>query len=447
MEFLHLSTKLAYMFPNETKYLNDSQKIWNWIFTFDNGYGLMSDSYLVSTGAIPERCCNYTSSGSYTKCSNSKIPGTSYNQGLLISASAFLYVRTGNETYLMVGMKALEAILTNYTTKEGILIDEQRGFQSYESTCVNGGDPGGDYFSFNGVFMLHLAYFMETLANNKSLPPETFNKIKNLVEKTSDAAWTKSAVWPPFKKKDICDIGHDNPNVTYPKFHWWWGQEVVEQQILPPDPRQWFRKTTLRCVTLAPESQLWEGMLGSEDKCREKCEKNSTCSKYLYQIDPQSAVPGTDCWIWSYNRSDHVCHQYDYNFVTGVLRPDPEASCAGKCGSKVPIKMKQGMCYCDRNCTKHFDCCLDYADVCLPQNAITCTGLCNNYQNLLARVIPGGGYCWCDYGCRLDTCCTDYIQKCQQTPIPLCLDARSQGSAFNLFLVHLKLTEVISDYL
>lgn len=445
MEVLHLAAKLSYLFPNETRYLNDSEKIWNWIFSFDNGYGLMSDSYLVSTGAVPEQCCNSTTSGLYTKCKNSKVPGTAYNQGLLLSASALLYVRTGNETYLKTGMRALEAILTNHTTKDGILVDEQRGFQTYQTQCVDGEDPGGDYFSFNGVFMLHLGYFTEILAKNKSLPIETFKRISSLVYNTSNAAWSRSAVLLPLKEKDVCDVGSMS-NATYPKFHWWWGQKVTQQKIIPPDPRKWFRKSTLRCVTLV-EAQLWEGFLGSEDKCREKCEKNSSCSKYLYQIVPQSSVPGTDCWTWSYNRSDHYCRQVDSNFITGVLRPDPEATCASRCGSKEPVKMRRGVCYCDHDCAKHLDCCLDYADVCIPQNASKCNSMCTvGDQDLFAHPILGGGYCWCDYGCRGDTCCADYIQQCVKVPIPLCMDARSQGSAYNLFLAHLKMTQMESNF-
>lgn len=50
VEMLHFSSKLAYMFPEQSQYLLDAQKIWNWIFSFDDGYGLMSDKYLSSTG-------------------------------------------------------------------------------------------------------------------------------------------------------------------------------------------------------------------------------------------------------------------------------------------------------------------------------------------------------------------------------------------------------------
>ena len=90
VEMLHFSSKLSYMFPSQPRYLVDAQKIWDWIFSFDNGYGLMSDKYLLTTGAVPERCCNATNKDSYTRCHNSKISGASYNQGLATEFSSLL---------------------------------------------------------------------------------------------------------------------------------------------------------------------------------------------------------------------------------------------------------------------------------------------------------------------------------------------------------------------
>ena len=444
MEVLHLGSKLSYLFPNESWYLDTAERIWEWFFSFDDGYGLMSDQYLESTGVNPEKCCNSTTSDPFSKCINSRISGTSYNQGLLLSASAFLYRRTGKQTYLDVGMRALEAILTNYTTKEGILIDEPRSYQSYEGQCITQEDPGGDWYSFQGIFMAHLGYFTELLTEKGSLSKETLDRIKNLVEKTSNSAWNRSAVWPPFDNSDACNTGVSNQNLSSPKFHWWWGENVTKQ-IIPPDPCIFFHKSQLRCV--GNDTQLWEGMLGSEDKCMEKCFRNSSCSKYLYQTD-QQAVPGTDCWIWSYNRSDHSCPQSDYDFNVGIKRPVGDVTCAGHCDSEKPLQLKDGgVCYCDSNCVKHLDCCLDYADFCLPHEPPTCKGLCDVVQ---PRAIPGGGYCWCMSGCTegytdnnsYGSCCPDYKAQCEQLSMPTCLDVRSQGSALNLFLAHLKLLKV-----
>ena len=286
VQVLHLAAKLSYKFPKEPRFLNDAQKIWDWFFSFDNGYGLMSDEYLVSTGGIPQQCCNNSITDLHKKCSNSRVSGTSYNQGLLMSASAFLYKRTGNKTYLDVGLRALEAVFQNYTTKEGILVDEPRGSQTYLPSygCVANSDPGGDWYSFNGVFMNHLSYFTALLADGKTLSNQTLQRIKNLVQLSSNAAWNRSAVWPPFPSNDKCNAGPRRPAVKYPKFHWWWGQNVVAHPVVPPDPRPYFHKTELRCHTVgANNTQLWQGMVNDEDACVHKCATNHGCSKYLYQ--------------------------------------------------------------------------------------------------------------------------------------------------------------------
>ena len=174
---------------------------------------------------------------------------------------------------------------------------------------------------------------------------------------------------------------------------------------------------------------------------------NTSCSKYLYQTD-QLAVPGLDCWIWSYNRSDHICNGSDTDFNVGVKRPIGNATCAGHCGSKEPQNLTHGVCYCDADCTKHLDCCLDYAEQCVKEKYLSCKGLCNKPQ---AQAIMGGGYCWCSAGCLggyndnnsvHGSCCYDYNQECMSIKLPTCLDARSQGSAVNLFLAHLKVTEL-----
>ena len=403
----------------------------------------MSSKYLVSTGANPERCCNSSSADPFSRCVNSKISGTSYNQGLLMSSAAYLYRRTGNKTYLSVGMRALEAILTNYTTKEGVMVDEPRSYQNYEYQCWGASsDPGGDWYSFQGIFMLHLGYFTKLLRENGSLSNQTFSIIRKFVETTSNAAWLRSAAWPPFKPNDACNTGPNNPKVNYPKFHWWWGGETT-QQIIPPDPRIFLHKIQLRCHTLGNETQLWEGMLDNEGTCTIKCMNNENCSKYLFQTD-QEAVSGLNCWLWSYNRYDHICNGSDYDFNVGIKRPIG-ASCKNHCGSKEPLKLEHGgMCYCDSNCTKHLDCCLDYADLCLPDKPPTCKGLCNVVE---PRPIRGGGYCWCMSGCNPwytdnnsdGSCCPNYHEQCEKVSIPFCLDARSQGSALNLFLTHLGL--------
>ena len=445
VEMLHFSSKLAHMFPNETRYLTDSMRIWNWFYSFDDGFGLMSDKYLVSTGAIPEKCCNSTAK-SYSRCHNTRLPGTSYNQGLLMSSTAYLYLRTRNTTFLNIGLRLLAAVLANYTTSEGLLVDEPRSYQSYEGSCWAGADPGGDWYSFNGIFMLHLSYFAELLVQNRSMEPNVLESVRSLVNKTSEAAWNRSAVWPPFTDVDGCQLGvaPEDTNATLPKFHWWWGKEVTTQ-IIPPDPKYFFHRRKLRCTATKGSAPLWTGTLAKEKMCMQKCKSNASCLKYQFKIGDAKK---TNCWLWSFNRSTHTCRTNDQNFNLGIKRPVGSATCAGQCGNKQPFVIDEGHCYCDSSCAQHMDCCLDYADHCQPPGPLLCKGQCGD---LTPKPIPQGGYCWCFDGCNgwftdnnsAGSCCSDYPQQCMiMTAMPTCLDGRSQGSALGLFLAQLRLATI-----
>lgn len=448
VEALHLAAKLAYTLPEDQRFLNDSEKIWQWFFSYDNGYGLMSEKFLVSTGAIPLTCCNATSK--HNQCKNSKSHDAIYSQGLLLSASAYLYLATGNQTYLKTGLRAFDAVLENYTSSSGVLLDEVRGFPSYVSGCYTSSDPGGDWFSFSGVFMLHLGYFTELLVKNGSMPAATLKAINTFVQKTSDSAWSKSAVWPPFNQTNACKPGSApiNKKAREPKFHWWWGENVKFDPVLPADPGYYFHTSMLRCRTMnGNDTQIWEGEVASEDVCMIKCDKNVNCSKYLWQLY-ESDVVGYNCWIWSYNRSNHICDLPNSNWNVGVKRPQGQATCAGKCGSTDPQMLDHGACYCDANCSKHLDCCLDYAAYCTANKSLSCKGQCNQ-GNVHGQAIPGGGYCWCMPGCNPGytggSCCPDYLQQCSSSSLQPCLDSRSQGSALNLFLGHSMVSKLTSE--
>lgn len=448
VEMLHLSAKLAHMFPNESRYLTNTMTIWNWFYSFDDGVGLMSDKYLVSTGAIPEKCCNSTAD-SYSRCYNTRLPGTSYNQGLLMSSTAYLYLRTGNVTFLNTGLRLLFAILDNYTTSDGLLVDEPRSYQTFAGSCWAGADPGGDWYSFNGVFMLHLGYFADLLVQNKSMHPHVLENIRGLVNRTSDAAWNRSAVWPPFSSVvDGCQLGVTpaDPSANHPKFHWWWGKEETVQTI-PPDPKYFFHRRKLACVATNGSKPLWKGTVAKERACMQKCKSDADCLKYHFRIPALTDAEKSNCWLWSFNRSSHICQTNDMNFNIGVKRPVGNATCAAHCGSKEPLTIDEGVCYCDSSCAVNMDCCLDYADHCKPQGPILCKGQCGD---LTPKPIPHGGYCWCFDGCNGwftdnnsdGSCCSDYPQQCMQVAMPTCLDGRTQGSALNLFLTQLKLASM-----
>ena len=435
MEMLHFSSKLASLFPDNQYYMKNAVKIWKWIFSFGNGRGLLTEKNLISTGLMPELCCNSTTAERRKRCFNSKLAGTSYNQGLMLSATAYLFILTNDKQYLDVGFTVLDAVFENYTTPDGLLLDEMRSGRTYQGQCQGGMDPGGDWYSFNGIFMLHLTYFTEILVSENALPEFRKQRIQQFVQRMSDSAWNHSAVRPPFN--DACN---SNPklgaNSTLPKFHWWWAKEAT-QQVIPPDAGLYLHKTDLRCV--GDNTQLWNGGVANEDACERRCTRKKTCSKYLFSYD------GSQCWLWSYNRTDHICNQSDQGYNVGVKRPIGDASCKGLCGSDKPLKVEHGVCYCDSACTTHLDCCLDYAEECVKEKYLSCKGLCNQVQ---AQAIEGGGYCWCFHGCNpnftdnnsMGSCCPDYPQQCLSVKMPACLDARSQGSALNLFLAHMKLS-------
>lgn len=425
------------MFPKNEEYMKNALKIWNWISSFNNGRGLLTEKNLIATGVLPEECCNSTTKNLHKKCYSSKLSGTSYNQGLLLSAMAYLYSHTDDKQYLNASLLVLNAVLENYTTADGLMLDEKRSYQTYVDKCWAGsGDPGGDWYSFNGIFMLHLAYFSEIMIDKKALTANQLQTIKWFVQNTSNTAWTNSAMWPPFTEEDACNIGEKVSNTQSPKFHWWWVKDS-NQQVIPPDAGLYLTKTGLRCV--GADTQLWDGQVRTQDQCEKKCSRDKKCSKYLYSTD------GLHCWTWSYNRTDHICNHTDRNFNVGMKRPVGHASCKGMCGSENPLKVINGVCYCDSLCTHHLDCCLDYAEQCVQEKYLSCKGLCGQGK---AQAIEGGGYCWCLDGCNpgftdnnsMGSCCPDYPEQCLNVTMPACLDARSQGSAFNLFLAHVKLS-------
>ena len=190
VEVLHLAARLAVapaLAPAERRrFLASAEETWAWLFAFDGGRGLLAPNGIMSTGAQPEWCC---AAGSVAaagdddddddddgdgsrRCSNSRVPGMSYNHGLLMSSAALLYNATAEAAYLSRAEQLLAAAAANLTNADGAVRDVQRGSRMNApglGGCSGqaGHDPGTDFFSFKGVFVAHLAYFAAALGPHR----------------------------------------------------------------------------------------------------------------------------------------------------------------------------------------------------------------------------------------------------------------------------------------
>eukprot|EP00118_Oscarella_pearsei_P006320 m.28584 g.28584 ORF g.28584 m.28584 type:complete len:829 (+) comp30869_c0_seq1:20-2506(+) len=322
VEVLHSAAKLATNITpaaNRSHYLDSAVSIWNWIFEFDNGKGLLAPNGIMSTGAQPELCCSANSAANNSlgqKCVNSGIPGMTYNHGLLMSSAALLYNVTGKEEYLSRATAFLNAAYENLTNSDGSVRDLQRGARAAASTSAECGaaygDPGSDFFSFKGIFVTHLHYFAETLNKSGVFTKYMHAKVLSIVANSSNNVWEKSIVNPPFKSDDACGSSavESSCNVApkYPKFHWWWTSSNVSIET-PPNPSMWFAKTSgLYCSYNTSSVIHWKGELSTEAECKERCVNASyaNCTKYMFTYStsaqenagqcPCFACSGTPCY-------------------------------------------------------------------------------------------------------------------------------------------------------
>ena len=556
VEMLHSAVKIASTFPegsaNRTRFTQSAVSIWNWLFEFDEGRGLIADNGIMSTGAVPIMCCNATSAAAFgnsttngSKCANSGAPGMSYSHGLLMSSAVLLHNVTGDKDYLITGLRLLDAAVENLTNSEGAVKDAQRGSrQLYSSSCECGSDPGSDFFSFKGIFAAHLAYFTDTLNRSGILSLDAYNKSLSLIKRSSDNAWTRSASWPPFTKSgDICggylSKKHTSSKANYPKFHWWWSNSTGTIET-PPDASWWFAMSSIFCsykesnATNTSSPIRWSGQVDSADVCQARCVADSQCIKYMFRVysdtpdycpcktcqgkvcwQPQCDYCGTladnscptknstgcytttaaactctkpkptkkphtnaNCWLYGPdtggNRTHgNACTQRNSDYTFAAKRPplptplDPATTCRGRCENDSAIYDEilraQGVnvsswpCRCDAACTRHFDCCQDYVEHCLPSEGQhpSCSGRCKPTELTNPQAVPvqalglpirGGGYCYCDSSCEdsiftdnnsYGGCCADYASQCESASAdPVCFDARTQGSALHLFVAH-----------
>eukprot|EP00117_Sycon_ciliatum_P004163 scpid28281/ scgid8652/ len=328
VEMLHVDAKLAATSETaeeRSSFLGSAMAIWDWMFEFDNGNGLVAPNGVISTSVVPEVCCsaasaalanetNATAPG--VQCSNSRVPGMSYNHGLMMSSAALLYNTTGDKMFLDKSLDYLDAAFENLTDSDGALIDAQRGARMANAYCQGYSDPGADFFSFKGIFAMHLGYYAQMLKDMNALSADAHSKILSILAKSSDNAWRNSAVHPPFTGvADLCNIAteddqqgpHWNPddyhwkpdipeivekkhhpkNFTYPKFHWWWTTSNGSLET-PADPRMWFTRTNIQCTyplhnnSNASDPILWVGNVSAEAQCKALCARNSSCTKYTY---------------------------------------------------------------------------------------------------------------------------------------------------------------------
>jgi len=374
------------------------------------------------------------------------LPGYSYNQGLYLSAAAHLYQATKNTDYLRRTGRLVDAILQNSTDANGLLKDVPRGQPSYlEPPCVEGQDPGGDWYSFKGAFMMHLGYFM-TIAGRSALNISQVQRVVSFVRKNADAVWTNASVVGSMSG-DVCSTAQSAALGEVRMFHWEWDWGVHPTPAPPPaDPSSFFTKAGLRATGV-------DGIAGtrSASNCQKKCAADANCHSYTY-ADSETSGFSEDCWLCSFDRTGPGSCDFeeDLSFVTGIKRPSPSILGGGTCSANdcgKPVAKDLGnnqTCFCDEECTTHFDCCLNFASVC-PAASASCKA--ETCHTIGASAIPGGGYCFCDDACSTDmhNCCPDFSSVCGAGPTPtghLCMDARAHGSAVNLFLTDWVLSEL-----
>ena len=462
VEVLHLASRLAVapaLAPAERqRFLRSAEDTWAWLFAFDGGRGLLAPNGIMSTGAQPEWCCAADSAAvgdrddGSARCSNSRVPGMSYNHGLLMSSAALLYNATGTASYLARAQQLLAAAAANLTNADGAVRDVQRGSRMNApglGSCSgqSGHDPGTDFFSFKGIFVAHLAYFAEALGPR--LTGTMRAQLLSMVSNSSEHAWSRSATRPPFDASDHCNVSvpaaaaaaaaasvlnEPSPEVVGggggasdgpPKFRWWWSESSSALET-PPDPRLWFVKADLRCQYT---SALYRGQTDSAATCSAHCAATLGCVKWSFNNDWAHSGDEPNCWLFapdnSSDRGTGPACGIALGFTSGVKRPanvETGASCATRC--------------------EGHDVAADPTDQ-APLAASRQLGVKTETQT--ASVVeaslssstplpspPDVPACRCDAACarHLD-CCLDFVEECAapEEQLPSCAGRCYEGSA------------------
>eukprot|EP00117_Sycon_ciliatum_P015413 scpid38547/ scgid1535/ Mannan endo-1,6-alpha-mannosidase DCW1; Defective cell wall 1; Endo-alpha-1-&gt len=460
VEMLHVAGKLAAVAktPAEhSRFIATAEEIWNWLFAFDNGRGLLAENGIMSTGAVPQYCCHALSASrekniTYPRveCANSRVAGMSYNHGILMSSAALLYNITADKNYLQTAISLLESALVNLTDVTGAMLDIQRGSRAAAYGCGEG-DPGSDFFSFKGIFVMHLGYFVHILQESNALTPDVASSVHTFLQLNSNNVWTKALVKPPFTNAtDYCALyesGKAAKNQTFPKFHWWWTHSNGSVQT-PPDTRLWFTNSALGCNyayhnstnntnTTNPqwEAYIWVGFMSSPDLCRDLCANRSDCTKYVYHNGQEATC---DCFTCE----GKPCHAPRCQYCARKSKKAcPHKSSKGcyttstaACTCTGPGPKVTGNCFLYRlttvgnrtamaACTKTGDSTMYTMGIKRPPEpslisirnpASSCRGRCGNTSSTVrngTRLLNIS--CQCDAACsrHLD-CCLDYVEEC-----------------------------------
>eukprot|EP00299_Pterocystis_sp_00344_P016386 c8222_g1_i2.p1 GENE.c8222_g1_i2~~c8222_g1_i2.p1 ORF type:complete len:579 (+),score=91.41 c8222_g1_i2:35-1771(+) len=362
-------------------YLTRAEWLWDWFMGFDSGRGLLDGNNLISSGAVPldstdKMCCNATSASlTEKKCINERGLGFSYNQGMFLAACSYMYQATDDIEFVKLGENVLLAVAENMTIN-GVLVEQTTPSKTWAGTCSYNQDPGGDWYSFKGVFMTRLGDFL--IGTKNVISDAALSAAKLLVSRTSDSAWTHASSFPPFAKNDVCNSQMGVVvNATAPKFLWEWHIDSKPSSTL-----SYYRSMSTGCE-LDLLTSRWVSNVENETMCQMKCSQLSSCDKYYYC--PSNSCEHMNCWLAAesnFTTANTTCKQISQHLVVGTkkLKTSP-ISCVGRCGEDTGA-----LCRCDVGCGDRDDCCLDFISV----------------------------------------CSADFV----------CFDARSQGSALSLFVTH-----------
>jgi len=108
------------------------------------------------------------------------------------------------------------------TNSEGLLIEQPTPPDPYHSgQCRFVNSPGGDWYSFKGIFLRHLGYFVSEVGH-LALNASQLTRIHAFVKTNADAVWNFASASAPFPWADVCNENQDFRGTEPWKFHWQW---------------------------------------------------------------------------------------------------------------------------------------------------------------------------------------------------------------------------------